>query len=144
MSVLALLDPATRKARLTGRSWWLVRYADGRVVNEWDGPDWSLLPRKGLVAVRLACPNGKVAELGNSVDASDRLFQLKVAVRTMGAGKQVMAHVVGIVTGTDGACRCAAWEPDPGRLVQFEDNAHAMRYQGIGALSPDVLGLKAD
>jgi hypothetical protein len=139
-----MLTPPAIRARVTGRSWWRVRYSDGTVINEWDGPDWSLLPRKGLVAVRLVCPNGKIAELGNSIDASDRLFQLKVGIRTAGDGKQTLAHVIGIITGTDGQCSCAAWEPDPGRLVAFEDSVFAMRYQDIGRLSADVLGIKPD
>lgn len=141
MSLLQALDPSALRARIAGRSWWRVRYSDGTVVNEWDGPDWSLLPRKGLVAVRLYCPNGQVAELGNSVDASDRLFQLKVGIRGIGSGKQTLAHLIGIVYGLNGEAHVAAWEPDPGRLVQFDDNVFSMQYQGIGRLSPDVLGI---
>lgn len=140
MSLLAVLDPATLRARATGRSWWMVRYSDGRIINEWDGPDWSLLPRRGLVAVRLVCPNGKVAELGNSLDASGRLFQLKVGNLT-GARRSIDAHVIGIVHGTDGQATCAAWEYGPKRLVTFEDNIDAMQYRSIGRLNLPVLGL---
>jgi hypothetical protein len=144
VSVLALLDPAALRARVTGRSWWVVRYRDGRTINEWDGPDWSLLPRSSMAAVRLYCPNGQVAELGNSVDASDRLFQLKVGVMASGAGKRTEAHIIGIVNGTNGECQCAAWQYGDGRLVTFMDNVFTMQYQNIGQLSADVLGIKPD
>lgn len=144
MSILAPLDPSALRARTTGRCWWRVRYHDGRVTNEWDGPDWSLLPRTGLVAVRLYCPNGKVAELGNSVDASDRLFQLKGGTLTAGKGRRTDFHLIGLVTGTDGQCRCAAWEYGPGRLLTFEDNVYAMQYQSIGRLNFEVLGIRPD
>ena len=144
MSVLQALDPASLRARVSGRSWWRVRYSDGRTIDEWDGPDWSLLPRKGLVSVRLYCPDGDVAELGNSVDASDRLFQLKSGVRTAGVGKQTDAHLIGIVTGLNGECTCAAWLPSERRLVTFTDNVFAMQFRQIGMLSGDVLGIKPD
>lgn len=144
MSILSLLDPAALRARVTGRSWWMVRYRDGQTVNEWDGPDWSLLPRTGLQAVRLYCPNGQVAELGNSVDASDRLFQLKVAVASAGAGRQQLAHLIGIVTGTDGQCQVAAWEPEPGRLLTFEDNVFHFAYHGLGMLAMEHVGIVPD
>jgi hypothetical protein len=135
MSLLRTLDPSALRARVTGRSWWRVRYADGTVINEWDGPDWSLLPRRGLVAVRLC----------NSVDASDRLFQLKCGVRAVGRAKtEALAHLIGIVHGINGESHCAAWEPDPGRLVHFEDNVFQMSYQGIGRLSADHLGIRPD
>lgn len=143
MSVLSLLDPVALRARMTGRSYWSVRYRDGSIIHEWER-DWSLIPRRGLVAVRLYCPDGNVAELGNSVDASDRLFQLKCGIRTAGAGKATLAHIIGIIHGTDGQASCAAWEPDPGRLVTFEDNVFAMQYQQIGRLSGDVLGIKTN
>lgn len=143
MSVLSLLDPSALRARVTGRSWWVVRYRDGRTVNEWDGPDWSLLPRQGLRAVRLYCPDGQVAELGNSVDASDRLFQLKVGVMQPGRRHQ-QAHLIGIVTGTDGQCTVAAWDYDLGRLLTFDDNVCRMAYRGIGRIAADHVGIRPD
>jgi hypothetical protein len=114
------------------------------IVNEWDGPDWSMLPRKGLVAVRLYCPNGQVAELGNSVDASDRLFQLKAAIAVAGAGRATLAHLIGMVVGLNGEAQCAAWEYGPGRLLAFEDNVFSMRYRNIGRLAAEHLGIKPD
>jgi hypothetical protein len=122
------------------RSWWLVRYRDGRVINEWDGPDWSLLPRTGLLAVRLVCPNGKVAELGHPTDASDRLFQLKAGA-LLGGTRNTTAHLIGIVHDASGRASCAAWEYGPRRLVTFEDNVHQMHYLTIGRLNLDVLGI---
>lgn len=142
--VLQVMDPSALRARVTGRSWWRARYSDGRVINEWDGPDWSLLPRRGLVAVRLYCPNGRVAELGNTVDASDRLFQLKGATMAAGKGSRTDFHLIGMITGTDGQCQCAAWEYGTGRLVTFDDNVFAMQYGQVGALSTGVLGIKPD
>lgn len=143
MSIFALLDPAALRARVTGHSLWAARYRDGRVINEWEC-DWSLIPRQGLVAARLVCPNGEVAVLGNSVDASDRLFQFKVGVMAAGQKTRREAHIIGLLTGTNGQCKAAAWEYGSGRLVNFEDNVFHMRYQNIGCLSAEVLGIKPD
>jgi hypothetical protein len=143
VSVLSLLDPVALRSRVTGRSYWSVRYRDGSMLHEWER-DWSLIPRRGLIAVRLYCPNGQIAELGNSVDAGDRLFQLKCGIRTAGSGKATLAHIIGMVVGTDGQCQCAAWEPSPGRLVTFDDNVWDFRYQGIGRLAMEHLGIKPD
>lgn len=140
MSILTTMLPLEAHARMTGRSWWRLRYVDGRTVDERE-VDWSLAPPRARMALQLVCPNGKVAQLGNTADASGRLFQLKVGIRSMSSGKSTLAHVIGIITGTDGQCRCAAWEPSPGRIVQFDDNVFAMQYQQIGALSADVLGI---
>jgi hypothetical protein len=138
-----MMPPAVR-ARLTGRSYWSLRYMDGRVVTEGE-VDWSLAPTKGRQSLRLYCPDGRVAELGNTEDATGRLFQLKVGLRSAGAGKSTLAHVIGILSGLNGECRVYAWEPDPGRLVgPFADNVFAMKYQQIGGLSADVLGIRPE
>jgi hypothetical protein len=79
--------------------------------------------------------------LGNSVD---RLFQLKVATATAGVGRQQLAHLIGIVHGTDGQCTVAVWEPQQRRLVTFEDNVFRMQYQGLGCLAFEHLGIKPD
>lgn len=142
--LLKTLDPAALRARATGRAYWRVRYRDGRIVNEWDGCDWSLLPRAGMIAVRLYCPNGQIAELGNSVDASDRLFQLKGATLAAGRGSRTDFQLIGIVTGTDGQCQCVSWEYNPGRLVKFNDNVWQMRYAVIGRLAFDRIGIRPD
>ena len=141
MNTLTVLAPLPALARLNGRSYWALRYTDGRFVRE-DMIDWSLAPVQGRQQLRLYCPNGEVAELGNTLDATGRLFQLKVAVRGMGQGPQVLAHLIGIIIGSDGECRCAVWEPDPGHLIQFDDNVYAMQYQSIGALAFDPLGIR--
>lgn len=139
LSRLPILIPPEIRSKMSGRSLWAVRYADGRIFQEGER-DWSELPPKGRVAVRLYCPNGQVAELGNTQDATGRIFQLKVATTFHGT----LAQVVGLITGTDGQCKVAAWEYGPKRLLTFEDNANAMRYEQIGQLSPDVLGITPD
>lgn len=183
-------------ARRTGRSWWALRYVDGRVVHEWDRDagspnghaDWPRLAMlgklRGAQALRLFCPNGKMAEVGGEGDQTGRLFQFKVAVRHLGAGasvvgQEVLAHVIGVVVGLDGQCTMFAWEPHPepaspnpdefrgaapgaladadrawrqqhrtwramggGMLVgPLEDNVYELRYQQVGRLSADHLGL---
>lgn len=64
--------------------------------------------------------------------------------------RRVLAHVVGIIEGTDGTARCAAWEydatwpaklPGGGRLVTFVDNANNLAYRHVGPLASDHLGL---
>jgi hypothetical protein len=125
-----------RVARQTGRSWWSLRYLDGTIVNEWDADpgspnghqDWSRLATLGKLrrvqGLRLFVPNGKMAqvEAPSGGDATGRLFQFKDASRDIGVGygsvsiqRNVRAHVIGAVTGTDGRCVLFAWEtlPEP-------------------------------
>lgn len=183
-------------ARRTGRSWWALRYTDGTIIHEWDADrgspnghaDWPRLAMlgklRGVQALRLYCPNGKMVELGGEGDQSGRLFQFKVAARHLGVGaavlgQEVLAHVVGIVTGYDGQCTIFAWEPHPepprpdpsafdgapagaladaynawrqqhrtwraiggGQLVgPLDDNVYALRYQQVGRLNADHLGI---
>lgn len=139
-------------ANSTGRSWWSLRYTDGTIINEWDKDpgspnghvDWSRLPYNGRQAVRLFCPNGQVAHLGDTVDATGRLVQFKSRIRTVGFGQDVLAHVIGLVEGTDGQGRFYAWElqaDGSGYLNSFMDNVYAMEYRSIGLLSSDHLGL---
>ena len=113
----------------TGRSWWAVRYStlDGW-AHEWDTEpgspnghkDWPLLPRCGRQAVRLYCPHGKFAQLGDSQDATGKLFQFKIGLRHLTLGshtngaietQSVSGHVIGMLTGTNGECILYAWEP---------------------------------
>ena len=120
-------------ARRTGRSWWALRFTDGQILHEWDRDggspsghmDWprlAMLERlRWASALRLFCPNGQMAELGGDGDQTGRLFQFKVAVRQVRLGptsitdesRQILAHVIGIVTGFDGQCLLYAWEPLP-------------------------------
>lgn len=143
LDALQVMDPVALRARVARRSYWRLRYTDGRIVAEWE-VDWSLAPASGRQALRLYAPNGKVAELGNTTDATGRLFQLKSAIVTAGAGHGTTAHIIGIIDDNDGNCQCAAWEYGQGRLVTFRDNVHDMQYEQIGALSPDVLGIRPD
>lgn len=183
-------DAGVRRAAAAGRAYWRLLYRDGRVLNEWDGWDWLDVPRRGQQAVRLCCPNGQVATLGNESDASGRLFQLKVALLTLPTGepdpeqrarrvvefgrsqvewsfapqprphrphrppatvpaRRTVAQVIGMLHGTDGQCQCIAWEYDPsapggGHLTPaWEDNVYLFRYQHLGPLRADVLGLRA-
>ncbi len=157
----AALAPLVGKVRsvLAGRSWWQVRYTDGRVISEWEGLDWLDLPRRGLVEGRLICPNGQTAVLGNTRDLSDRLFQFKVGVLSAGlipvqAGglrlgahpkRQPLAHVMGVIHGTDGQCSLFAWDYGAKRLVgPLADNANALRYQQIGPIHGPHLGVRPD
>lgn len=140
MTLLGLFGPPRRltvdaeaatggaHARRTWRSWWSLRYTDGMIVREWDRDpgspnghaDWTRLAMlgrlRGIQALRLYCPNGRMAELGSDRDETGRLFQFKVAARYLGVGvevaaQEVLAHVVGQITGLDGQCRLFAWEP---------------------------------
>ncbi len=143
-------------ARFSGRSYWSIRYTDGRIINEWDSDpgspnkhaDWPRLPYQRRQALRLYCPNGQVAHVGDSVDATGRLVQFKVGLRTVGQGQGVLAHVIGIIEGTDGQGRFYAWERQPdgsgflnGFPQGFEDCIWSMKYHNIGCMSADHLGL---
>jgi hypothetical protein len=140
-------------ARLTGRSWWAVRYRDGREIAEWHGLDWSLLPRRGLVEVRLYCPSGQVAVLGNSQDASDRLLQCKVASAQAGGGgrvtRQTEQHIIGMLTGPNGEGTFYAWSYVERRLIgPVRDHYWMLQLGGIatsgGRLDADALGVSPD
>lgn len=87
-----------------------------------DWPRLAMLGRlRGVQALRLYCPNGKMVEVGGDGDQTGRLFQFKVAVRHIVLGgphdgaqsQEALAHVIGIVTGYDGQCLLYAWEPLP-------------------------------
>jgi hypothetical protein len=143
VSIIAMMSPPALRARLTRRSLWSLRYTDGRVITEGE-VDWSLAPQKGRQSIRLYCPDGRVSELGNTEDATGRIFQLKAGTLMAGAGRTADAHIVGIIHGTDGQATLAIWEYATSRLVTFEDNVFAMRYQNIGRLSADVLGITPD
>ena len=146
---ISVPDTVTRlgvlNAQAQNRSQWSVRFTDGTITSEWDeGADWVKLKRFGRQAVRLYAPNGKFAELGDTKDATDRIFQFKVAVRTVGHGAGVLAHVIGLIWGTNGECDAYAWEPGPdgGRIVgPWTDAAWNFRYHQIGKLEGWHLGI---
>lgn len=141
------------RAQFTGRSYWSIRYTTGEIISEWDSDpgspnkhaDWPRIPYFHRQALRLFCPNGQVAHVGDTADATGRLVQFKIGLRTAGAGAGVLAHVIGIIEGTDGQGQFYAWERQPdgsGVLVgPWTDNVNAMQYHNIGLLSTDHLGL---
>lgn len=138
---------ALAMARLCGRPFWQARYRDGRIVSEWER-DWLDLSRKGLVALRLVCPNGQVGQVGNDEDAAGRLFQFKVATANVGAGgapsaRRTAAYVIGIRHG-ENDCTLFAWEAGRGVLVgPIADRFHGMAYGGGVMARPNVAVLGA-
>jgi hypothetical protein len=118
-------------AARTGRSWWALRFTDGKIVHEWDEDpgspnghaDWPRLRKGGRQSLRLYCPNRQMVQLGDTgADLTGKLFQLKIAIRTVAFGEgvppemlgnHVQAHLVGMIHETDGTAICYAWEPLP-------------------------------
>jgi hypothetical protein len=115
----------------SGRSWWQARYTDGRIVSEWDtvteklklplglsgfsfgkSSRWEELSKKGMIGLRLLCPNGQAGEL--EALESHHFFQLKSGSVDVGfggmGGHPVAAHVIGVVDSIDGDCLCYTWE----------------------------------
>jgi hypothetical protein len=140
LSESASLATLPFRARLTQRSYWALLYRDERIVTELDC-DWSLAPQHGRKAVRLCCPNGQVAELGGS-DAEGRLFQFKGGMLT-GGMRSTRYHLIGIIDALDGTCRCAVWDYEDKTLKTFIDNAYGLKFESVGALNLDVLGLRS-
>lgn len=129
LSVDAEARSGGKQAIQTGRSWWAVRYTDGRIIHEWDPDagspnkhaDWTRIDRRRRQYVRLFCPNGKMVQLGDDRDATGKLFQFKVGQRNVRfmpgpdviEDRQVFAHVVGIIHGFNGECTLFSWETLP-------------------------------
>ena len=153
----------TAMIRRSGKSWWQCRYSDGRVLSEWDTlggklplpfarfghlSKWEEIPKKGMVGIRLLCPNGMAGEL--EAPGGFRFFQLKAGGMDVGIGftgvnsvrRFCDAHIIGIVENTEGNCLCRAWETQERRLIEFRDNIHNMKYRNIGALNLEVQQLK--
>jgi hypothetical protein len=150
--------------RASGRSWWQARYFSGRVVSEWDTAfskvlfpivlasktsRWEEVEKKGMVGLRLLCPNGMCGEL--EAPEGFRFFQLKsggigVGIGFTGPAEKVTrycdAHIIGVVEDTEGNCLCRAWETQNRQLIEFRDNIFNMQYRHIGRLSLDVQQLK--
>lgn len=149
--------------RHSGRSWWQVRYSDGRVLSEWDtlqgelrlpigigrSSRWEEIRKYGMVGIRLLCPNGMAGELEGVFGT--QFLQLKaggvdVSMSFTGDIKALNrfcdAHIIGAVEDTAGNCFCRAWEYKEKKLIAFRDNIHDMKYRNIGALSLDVQGIK--
>lgn len=145
----------------SGRSWWQARYSSGRVLSEWDtltgklllpsgngkSSRWEEVPKKGMVGLRLLCPNGMAGEL--EAPEGHRFFQLKaggigvgIGVGGSGVHRFCDAHIIGVVLDDKGNCLCRAWETKERCLIEFQDNIYNMKYQNIGQLSLEVQGLK--
>lgn len=113
--------------RRSGRSWWQARYSTGKVLSEWDtlsdkvllpiskgnSSRWEEIPKKGMVGLRLLCPNGMAGEL--EAPEGFRFFQLKhggmdVSLDGSVGGRYIDAHIIGMVVNIEGDCLCRAWE----------------------------------
>lgn len=153
------MDLIERMVRSSGRSWWEVLLLGGRTLAEWktaraarlpllplrqlqERTRWEELDHDRIVAVRLLCPNGQVAEVQAARPRS--LFQFKVgrAMAGPGGSQRVLdAHVVGVVLTEDGHCDCWAWDYGQQALLRLADSVRDFRYQGLGALNLVALGV---
>lgn len=137
-----------RLVRLSGRSWWRATYRDGRTVSEYDTlvntvltplglgrtSRWEEIPKAGMVALSLLCPDGQVARLEGH---EHRFFQLKEGIWRAGETHSTcLRHVIGVVDEPSGGCQCWAWLPPTGRLIAYQDHVRAM------GLSFEVQGLR--
>lgn len=123
--------------RYSGRSWWQARFSDGRTIAEWDtltskrlfpigkgsSSRWEETPKKGMIGLRLLCPNGMAGEL--EAPEGCRFFQLKVGGQMVKLSPSTPkgftpnvknnrhfqdAHIIGVVKNIEGGCLCRAWE----------------------------------
>ncbi|GAJ17834.1 unnamed protein product, partial [marine sediment metagenome] len=108
---------------------------------------WEEVPKKGMIGLRLLCPNGMAGEL--EAPEGHRFFQLKIGGVGVGVGaggggvhRFCDAHIIGVVMDIKGNCFCRAWETKEKKLIEFRDNIHNMKYRNIGSLSLEVQGLK--
>ena len=146
--------------RSSGHSWWQARYSSGKVLSEWDtlttklllplsngkSSRWEDIPKDGMVRLRILCPNGMAGEL--EAPEGHKFIQLKVGGIDVALGaasktrRYCDAHIIGVVTDSNGNCYCRAWETKEKRLIEFKDNICDMKYRKIGRLSLDVQQLK--
>lgn len=152
--------------RMSGRSWWEAKYASGKQIAEWETIQgkvltplgnpatsrWEEIDKRGLVALRLLCPNGKAGALLTS--GSYNLFQLKSGVSTVTVAPAGVAvnpeptlhchyHIIGAVTDTNGTCECYAWDYQNKELLKFKDNVTHMAFDNIGPLNlGEAVGIK--
>jgi hypothetical protein len=148
--LLGILDPIrfavsgdpVAYARLSGRSFWVMKFHDGTVIEEYRR-DWTELPRKGRQKLRLVCPNGQVAELGTSHDNTGRFVQLKLAVASTSMGRHTLAHLIGYLYGLNGETSFACWDYRTDTLRTFVDNAYDCKWEHLGPLAVDHLGIAA-
>jgi hypothetical protein len=147
----------------TGRSFWQARYTDGRILSEWDTGQswmsknllpiflnsktsrWEEVPKKGMIGLRLLCPNGMAGEL--EAPEGYKFFQLKsgyfdLNMGAPGSQHSIRSHIIGVVNDANGNCLCRAWDYQKKELLQFNDNIYNMKFQNIGALGLEVQGLR--
>lgn len=127
-------------ARATGRSWWICKFTDGSVIEEWKR-DWTELPLRGRQKVRLACPDGQIAELGSDGDNTGRFVQLKLGQASTSMGRSTLAHMIGYVYGLNGETSMAVWNYRTRSLQTFTDNVYDCKWERLGPLAVDHLGL---
>jgi hypothetical protein len=143
----------------SGRAWWQARYSDGKVLSEWDTlvktvlwpvglsktSRWEEVPKKGMIGLRLLCPDGLAGEI--EAPEGYKFFQLKVGYQniSMGGGKNgrsIGAHIIGVVSNSNGDCMCRAWDYRTKKLLQFDDNVFDFKFEHLGKLSLEVQGLR--
>src|SRR5262245_33944097 len=141
--------------RYSRRSWWEALYRDGTIISEWQTlthtlltpfgkgatSRWEDVERRGLVSLRLLCPNGQAGELW--APDGGQFFQLKVGAWSAGEPYSFCdAHIIGVVTDAAGHCLCRAWEVYAQQLIEFTDDVRHFAYRQIGPLALEVLGLR--
>lgn len=122
----------------SGRPWWQARYIDGREIAEWETPPdvvtkharplarlwrssrWEEVSKRGLVGMRLLCPNGTAGEIETN-NPEGRFIELKVGGRDIallgGVSRPfTIAHLIGGVA-DDGTCEVYAYERYPHPLA---------------------------
>jgi hypothetical protein len=160
MSVLGAISrlPFSALVRISRRSWWEVQMVGGRTLGEWQTTGglemplarlaglsrWSELDHSKVVAARLWCPNGEIAEV--RATGPYRVLQFKSGRRMAmpGAGESdtvVEAHVIGTLIDDVGGCEC--WEWTTRGLARFRDNVRQLHLRyGQGPLNLEALGLR--
>ncbi len=134
------------------QSWWQVRYASGKILNEWQTKQftdfffptksqagttrWEEISKQGIRGLYLLCPNGQVGVLES--DGDYQFFQLKSGAVSLGEDRKrrtINAHIIGKVDDENGSCTCWAWDYETKTLRRFTDNVTHMANYGIGPLS---------
>lgn len=141
----------------SGRSWWQAMLLGGRVISEWETmhapaneetplnvnpsrlSQWEMLPKDQLVAARLICPTGQVAEVAAARPYS--IFQFKAAVRGPGVDS-VQAHVLGVLLDDQELGDCQCWAYQIGGLIRFKENIFNFKKYGVGSLNLDANDLR--
>lgn len=146
--------PLQTQIRLSRRSWWEVLFVGGQTLAEWQTAGgrialpvawlsprskWEDVDHSRVVAVRLWCPDGRVAEV--RATGPNRVIQFKVGMMSL-MGRVTQAHVIGVLTDDEGGCDCWEWEPETKSLRRFQDNILRLhqRYT-VGPFSPEALDL---